>query len=74
MVVRRGYYDRQDVVDALTRVRHGESYVEVVRTSSVPLSTLFGKAEDHQSGIPVERLHRDTKPAILEDLESHLVE
>lgn len=74
MVVRRGHYEKQDVVDALERVRDGESYAEVARTSSVPLRTLFKKAKDQQSGIPIEGLRRGTKPAISADLESHLVE
>nr|CCA27457.1 PREDICTED: similar to conserved hypothetical protein [Albugo laibachii Nc14] len=74
MVVRRGHYEKQDVVDALERVRNGESYPEVARASSVPLRTLFKKAKDQQSGIPIEGLRRGTKPAISADLESHLVE
>ena len=35
MVVRRGYYENQDVVDPLDRVYNGESYADVARTSSV---------------------------------------
>nr|CCA24691.1 conserved hypothetical protein [Albugo laibachii Nc14] len=74
MVVRRGHYEKQDVVDALERVHNGESYAEVARTSSVPLRTLVKKAKDQQSGIPIKGLRRGTKPAISVDLESHLVE
>uniref|UniRef100_M4B1V2 HTH psq-type domain-containing protein n=1 Tax=Hyaloperonospora arabidopsidis (strain Emoy2) TaxID=559515 RepID=M4B1V2_HYAAE len=74
MVMRRGHYEKQDVVDALERVCHGESYAKVARTSSVPLRTLFKKAKDQQSGIPIEGLCRGTKPAISADLESQLVE
>ena len=44
MVVRRGHYEKQDVVDAMKRVRNGESYAKVARASYVPLRTLFKKA------------------------------
>ena len=64
MVVRRGHYEKQDVVDALERVHNGESYAEVARTSSVLLCTLFKKAKDQQNGILIEEQRRSTKPAI----------
>ena len=73
-MVRRGHYKKQDVIDALERVHRGEPYTEVARTSSVPLRTLFKNAKDQQSGIPIKRLHRGTKPAISADLESPSVE
>ena len=50
MVVRRGHYEKQDVVDALERVCNGKSYAEVARTSSVPLRTLFKKAQASTAG------------------------
>ena len=75
MVVRRGHYEKQDMVDALERVRHGESsYDEVARTSSIPLRTKLKEAKDQPSGIPIEGLRHGTKTAISADLESHLVE
>ena len=73
-MVRRGHYKKQDVVDALERVHRGEPYTEVARTPSVPLRTLFKNVKDQQSGIPIKRLHRGTKPAISGDLESLPVE
>ena len=74
MKVRRGHYEKQAFVDALTRMCLGESYAEVALTSSVMLCTLVKKAKDQQSGIPIEGLRHGTKPAILADLERHLVE
>ena len=74
MVIRHGHHKKKDFVDALEIVRHGESYADLVRTSSVPLRTVFKKAEDKKSGIPIERGTPGTKPAISADLESHLME
>ena len=45
-VVRRGHYEKKDVVDALERMHRGEYYAEVARTPSVSLRTLFKKAKD----------------------------
>ena len=73
MVVRHGHYDKQDVVDALERVRHGEPYAEVARTSSFPLCTLLKKTKDQQSKISIEGMRRGTNPAISADMDSHLV-
>ena len=50
MVVRRGHYEKQDVVDAMKRVRNGESYAKVARASYVPLRTLFKKAKVSKGG------------------------
>ena len=73
MVVRLGHDEKQEVVDALEGVHHGEPYAKVARPSSFPLSSLFKKMQDQQSGIPIEGLRRGTKPKISADLESHLV-
>ena len=59
-MVRRRRYQKQDVVDALERVRHGELYSEVARKSSFPLRTLFKKAKNQKIGIPTEGLLHDT--------------
>ena len=42
--------------------------------SFVLLRTLFKKAKDQQIRIPIEGLHCVTKPTLLTDLESHLME
>ena len=72
--MRRGHYKKQDVVDDLERLRHSKSNAEVEHASSVPLRTLLKKAKGQQSGIPIEELCRDTKPATSAYLEIHLVE
>ena len=54
MLMRRGQYEKKDVVNALKRVSNDESYAEVARTSSVPLRTLFKKAQGQHSEIMIE--------------------
>ena len=46
MVVRHGYYEKQEVIDAQERVERGGSYAEAARTSSVLLCTFFKEAKD----------------------------
>ena len=55
VVVRRGY-EKEDVVDTLERLGKGKSCAEVARKSSVPLRTLFKKAQGQHSGIMIEGL------------------
>ena len=54
MMVRRGHYEKQDVVNALEIMWNGESYAEVARTSSFILRTLFKRAQGHHSRILIE--------------------
>ena len=74
MVVHRGRYEKQDVVDALEIVRNGEMYTMLARMSSDQLRTLFRKAKVQKRRIPLERMTRGMNPAIEAELESHLVE
>lgn len=72
MVVWRGLYSAEDLAEALARVKFGETYAEVARTSSVPLRTLFKHANRKTKGIQPQR--RGTKPLLSAEIEDDIVQ
>ncbi|RLN46950.1 hypothetical protein BBJ28_00021355 [Nothophytophthora sp. Chile5] len=74
MVVRRSLYTEEDVEEALARVREGETFAHVARTSSIPLRTLFKKAKDFEKTGSLSGERRGSKPVIPPELEEDLVE
>ncbi|KAG3046405.1 hypothetical protein PC121_g20696 [Phytophthora cactorum] len=78
----RGRYSEEELAKALTRVRKGDSYAHVARTSPIPLRTLFAKAKaaraleegDSMVQVVVKPTRRGPKPALPAFMEADLVE
>ncbi|KAG3087401.1 hypothetical protein PI125_g18659 [Phytophthora idaei] len=70
----RGRHSEEELTKALTRMREGDSYAHVARTSPIPLRTLFAKAKavrvseegDSMVQVVVKPTRRGPKPALVE--------
>ncbi|KAG3161178.1 hypothetical protein PC128_g20844 [Phytophthora cactorum] len=78
----RGRYSEKELARTLTRVREGDSYAHVARTSPIPLRTLFAKAKaarvsekgDSMVQLVVKPTRRGPKPVLPAFMETDLVD